>query len=626
MLKLIPKATFLSFIYQKIPQKGFSFNNTYSIILYMKIFIQKLKTFCLLILFFAIFFPLKSPSAYAATRPSFSGYFFYYGDLHAHSGYSNDGAGAPEQAYDSAKSNKNDFFALTEHDEAFSSNPYLCLNGVDNSQAGTPNFTCAQKIYIGTTQKWENLKQIALQKTVPNEFIALYGFEWTHSGGHLNVFEAPNFIAPPFSLESFYNYLNSHPNKNSLFVQFNHPTQSFDFRLPVNNPDPNSIFTYSPAVASVATLVETNQFAANYPKALKNGYRVGATGYGDGHLAFSAGSRRYGVIAPSLTKESLISALKNHQTFGVLDGRTGSQYFPLALALKINNTLMGGNTPFNGAIQYEVYVRDDFKNIDQLELRYGGNYSTDYYLLATFNNLGKEKIISGSFSNFAFGMPNRAKFVYAVVKQKNSSGAPQEVAWSSPVWINYNSNYNPTPTPQPTTPTPTLTPTAAPTSTPCPPVATPTHTPTVKPPTITPTPTPTPTPTSSLICQSTCYYGQSQCQYKATPIPGYSCALNLNCPGCDKTTKEWCWSYCKVSSPLPTLTPTPATPTPTPTLIQTPTPTTPSAQDCKPTCYYGQSQCKYRVTPIPGYSCALNFNCPGCDRTTGNWCWAYCKQ
>ena len=470
------------------------------------------KKFTLLFLFLSLTFPLP---IFAVNRPSYSGLSFYYGDLHAHSGYSHDGVGSPNQAYEAAKNNKNDFFALTEHDEAFIDNPYLCLEGVDNSQAGTPNFVCKNKVYVGTRQKWENLKQIASQKNIEGTFVALYGFEWTHGGGHLNVFEAPTFLTPPYSLGSFYSFLASHPDRETLFVQFNHPFTGFDFRLPPGNPDPNSIFTYDSSVASVAVLVETNQFASLYPRALKQGYKVGATGYGDGHNAYFAGSRRYGVLASGLSKGEIIRALKNHQTFGVLEGRAGSSYYPLAVALKVNNTLMGGTTQFNGTINYEVYVKDELKDIAQVEIRYGGNYSTDYFILASYNNVGREKTIGGSFSNFAFGMPQRAKFVYAVVKQKDSAGNIKETGWTAPVWLVYNPSSNPTPIPTPT-PTPT------------------------------PSRTPTPTPTGTLRCDSKCSFGKSQCERDNQGKTGGSCQINPACPGVrdDNYQSYWRWSYC----------------------------------------------------------------------------------
>ena len=49
-----------------------------------------------------------------------------------------------------------------------------------------------------------------------------------------------------------------------------------------------------------------------------------------------------------------------------------------------------------------------------------------------------------------------------------------------------------------------------------------------------------------------------------------------------------------------------------------------SSPTCESKCFYGQPQCSARVTPRPGYSCQLNYNCPSCNQTTGEWCWAYC--
>ncbi|MFA5828236.1 MAG: PHP domain-containing protein [Candidatus Shapirobacteria bacterium] len=106
----------------------------------------------LLVAIFTFVFLQAPLKVSAQSRPAFSGLNFYYGDLHAHSGYSSDGVGRPETAYDNAINNRNDFFALTEHDEAFVTNPDLCLKAVDSSKIGTPQFQCAQRETVGTTQ------------------------------------------------------------------------------------------------------------------------------------------------------------------------------------------------------------------------------------------------------------------------------------------------------------------------------------------------------------------------------------------------------------------------------------------------------------------------------------------
>jgi len=439
------------------------------------------------------FFQICSVSGQTTpTRPAYNSLNFYYGDLHAHSGYSSDGVGTPEQAYDTAKANKNDFFSLTDHDEAFINNPYLCTNGVNNSLAGTPNFQCQadKKIYVGTAEKWQHLKDIAGEKNINNNFVALYGYEWTHSGGHVNIFEAPTFVNIGYAFSSVYSGLANHPDKTVLFAQFNHP-QNTDF---------NS-FAYNSTGANYFSLIETNNFVTKYPAALKAGWKIGAVGYGDNHNALTAGVRRYGVLANGLNKNSIISAIKNRQTFAVLDGRAGSSSYPLALAFKINNVLMGGNTKFNGSVNYEIYVRDDVKSIDKVRLLYGGSYSSaNYYVAKEFTNIGKENTLSGSFNSFAFSDPTRAKFFYIDVYQKNSSGQSIAYGWSAPVWISYDKNYNaPTSGPIPTvinfSPTPTL-------------VVSKSPTPLV---TITPTKTITPTSPSGLSCSGGCYGSSFTC-------------------------------------------------------------------------------------------------------------------
>lgn len=537
---------------------------------------NKLTGFLTLVIFTIASFT-ANPILAASTRPTFSGLNFYYGDLHAHSGYSSDGVGRPEDAYDNAKNNKNDFFSLTEHDEAFISNPYLCLNGINNSLAGTPQFQCAQKENVGLTQKWQNLKNIAQSKNIPDQFVSFYGFEWTHTGGHINVFEAPTFTTPPYTLESFYSFLNNHPDKNVLFAMFNHPFNGSDFRLPVGSTDNNTIFTYRSTIAPYTYMVETNNFATHFPKALKKGYKLGATGYGDGHNAFGAGSRRYGVIASSLDKNSIISAIKNRQTFGVLEGRAGSASFPLAIALKVNNQLMGGSVQFNGSISYQIYVRDDLKDVETIELRYGGyDYSSDYYTIANFTGNGREKTINGNFSNFIFGMPSRAKFVYAVAKQRNAQNTLIETAWSSPVWINYNPSaviITPTPT-APIGPTSTPTPTKLPTPTPT-----------------SPTNTPTPTQTPNMNCQGQ-YFGKYQCDSRADKSKPGSCQLNpalgaINPSNLNDPINQWKWSYCTTSPTSPTNTPIK---TPTPTKLPTPTPII-SGPICSGGCYGSVTNC-----------------------------------
>ncbi|MBN1399596.1 MAG: hypothetical protein JXA74_02090 [Anaerolineae bacterium] len=397
-----------------------------------------------------------APAAAQSPRPSYRGLSFYWGDLHAHSGYSSDGVGTPEQAYDSARQRHNDFFALTDHDHAYMQYPYLCLDGVDNSLAGTPDFECRpdQLVYVDVEVKWAHLKEVAASRGVPGEFVALYGYEWTHTGGHINVLQAPNFVRMGLTLPTFLDALPWHPDHDAFILMLNHPYEGYDF----------DDFAYHPEASPLFHMIETNRFAGRYPEALKAGWPVGATGYGDNHYGFESGTRRYGVLAADLTEESITQALKGRQTFGVLEGRAGEEAFPLAAALSVNGALMGGRTPHNGAFEYEIYVRDDLQDITRVRLLYGGAYPADYYVAREFRALGREALLRGRFGSPAFDMPDRAEFVYVEVWQYDREARVEEaVAWTAPVWLTYDPAYVPSPTPSPTaTPEPTPTPTPTP--------------------------------------------------------------------------------------------------------------------------------------------------------------------
>jgi len=338
-------------------------------------------------------------------------------------------------------------------------------------------------------------------------------------------------------------------------------------------------------------MVETNQFSPKYPVALKNGWKVGATGYGDGHLGMNSGSRRYGVLATELTKDGIKNAMKQRRSFGVTEGRSGSSVYPLAVALKVNEVLMGGIARHNGTIDYQVYVKDSIKNIDKVKLWYGGNYSfTDRYLVGEFNNLGGENLVEGSFYNFAFDMPQRAKFVYAEVFQKDGSDNLTATAWTSPVWLRYDDSITPISTPT-TTPPLTL--------------------------------TPTPTPGQYLNCETSpqlCYFGQSQCSWENRDRNGGRCVENPTCGD----GPYWNWSYCyPTTGPTPTSTPITTPPLgPTPTLVPTVTPT-PGGLNCEPRCSFGKYQCNRDNADKTGGRCRQNVE----DCGEGlYWNWSYCYQ
>jgi hypothetical protein len=77
-----------------------------------------------------------------------------------------------------------------------------------------------------TPLEWAKILTQTTNATVPGQFIALRGVEWTHeSAGHINVFNTDallNSRTDPFTLPDFYSWLAANPN---VIAQFSHRSQ-----------------------------------------------------------------------------------------------------------------------------------------------------------------------------------------------------------------------------------------------------------------------------------------------------------------------------------------------------------------------------------------------------------------
>jgi hypothetical protein len=111
----------------------------------------------------------------------------YFGNLHAHTSYS-DGTGTPEEAYAYARNiGKLDYIALTEH------NHELAERGAQDRADGVL-IALDHSLYSGARE--DSLIQAAIRHTVDDEFVAIYGQEFSSisKGNHVNVFDAPEVI------------------------------------------------------------------------------------------------------------------------------------------------------------------------------------------------------------------------------------------------------------------------------------------------------------------------------------------------------------------------------------------------------------------------------------------------
>jgi uncharacterized protein YdeI (BOF family) len=327
------------------------------------------------------------------------GMFAYWGDIHSHSTAS-DGAGVPRMAFDTARANGLHFFALTDHNTRLDA------------------------------EEWNEIGNAAREATVGNAFIALRGFEWTHSSkGHINVLNSTTWVsrADPASdsLAAFHAWLAAQPN---AVAQFNHPDPSYGGTF--------ENFAYNAAAADKVALVEIGnnaespykRFEAQYLQALQKNWRV-APEIGSDHHGLIWGNdspHRTGIIAPALTTTNVLDALRARRVFATEDAN-------LALALQSNGAWMGATITAQAILTFTINARDPNPETITLELYDNGARAA----IQRFPNSNATWTVSVS------GSSSHAYYVRAT----QSDG---DLAYTAPIWT----DNTPLPTPIPPTPLP----------------------------------------------------------------------------------------------------------------------------------------------------------------------------
>ncbi|MFN8456820.1 MAG: CehA/McbA family metallohydrolase [Anaerolineae bacterium] len=253
----------------------------------------------------------------AAAEVSAQGMNIYFGDLHSHTSYS-DGAGTPAQAFATARANGLDFMALSEH------------------------------CFMMSPAEWADVKTQANLATINGQFVALPAFEYSHQYGHINVFESETYVRsddPNYdTLPEFYNWLIAQP---LAFAQFNHPRKEPGLDWNFND------FAFN-SQADLKIILQELQTADQFFLALNTGWHLGTLKNRDTHAPNWGINPWMGLIAPSLTKDSIVEALRKRRTFFVSPSDSN-----LALVLQANGAWMGSAIPFNtGAINFTINAYD----------------------------------------------------------------------------------------------------------------------------------------------------------------------------------------------------------------------------------------------------------------------------
>jgi hypothetical protein len=248
-------------------------------------------------------------------------YNFYFGNIHAHSGYSDgnkdsltSGMYTPYQDFLYANESEHiDFYGISEH---------------NHSAAG-----------MASKQNYYNGVADAELATIEDTFIAMYGMEWgiISQGGHVLIYGYDSLIGwennlydeyvQPTDFQGLWNVINSKPN---CFGYLAHPSaDDFDSLLikPWDfNADQAVVgmpFRSGPAFSQNFTYSNpsTSSYWSRYTQLLKQGYHVGIGLDHDTHYSVFGRSQqgRMGLLAPNLTKNDMMYALRKMHFYSTDD-------------------------------------------------------------------------------------------------------------------------------------------------------------------------------------------------------------------------------------------------------------------------------------------------------------------
>jgi hypothetical protein len=309
----------------------------------------------------------------------------FWGDLHAHSGLSNDATGTPENFFTVARDVVGlDFVVLSDHD-----------------------------IFI-TPAEWDILRMTANSFNDEGQFVAFSASEWTHLW-HMNVYflhdDQP--FCPCSDAPGFNAFYRSVIEAEEAAAQVNHPIQ-----YPVTWNTIDDAITTSIEVWNSGSLGDNEIGFGAARWAVQAGFRLGFVGVTDDHHTDQVpplmGTGLTGCHADALTRADLLAAVRARRCYATNGER-------MLLDVDVDGTFMGGelSAPVHGSVTANVAVTgtDTPSAIEVLR---------DGMIVATKTDCAGPAC--------AFSTPVEVRdehtFLYARVHQPGG-----KTAWSSPVWV-----------------------------------------------------------------------------------------------------------------------------------------------------------------------------------------------
>ncbi len=325
--------------------------------------------------------PLQVPApVYRPPAPLPGGMFAYHGALRAQSNYAG-GLGPAPYAWAVARAHGLHFLALSERDAALDS------------------------------LTWRALGEQAQAATVPGAFVALRAFEiGPRDRPHLSVYGTDGYLAPQDAPTGWRSWLLAHAEASVLFVAPDPGRPGDPYFLPF---DPDIASRWVGLEIGHGAGAEHRRYEGAYRRALAEGWRLAPVGNPDDGYAWGArSSLRTGLVAPALTQEDLLEALRARRVFATEDAN-------LALALRAGDIWMGSEVSPTESLTLVISFFDPEAETLTLEV-----YDRDV-LLASRDFTGQVSVL---WQVNTVGLAGH----YYFVRARQADG---DLAYTAPIWV-----------------------------------------------------------------------------------------------------------------------------------------------------------------------------------------------
>lgn len=378
----------------------------------------------------------------------------YFGNLHAHTSYS-DGSGTPAEAYAHARDAADlDFLAITEHNH---SKAEFSLKQGDPRRDGILIATAPHLYHGRLPNGGTDQAALILQAnrfTVDGQFVALYGQEFSSigSGNHVNVFEVGEVIDEDVVANGDFKALatwlvaNKDSAGKSALMQFNHPALHDDSSNEYGRDDLGTAKQWRTAMDAHAELIEilngpsTGTGTGNPPEEfmeydylyyLNKGFHLAPTADQDNHFKTwgDCTEARTAVLAEQLTKSAILEGLRARHVYATEDRN-------LRLIPRVNGHLVGDRVTTLPVVGEELAITLEILDDDDPMASYKVEVLSDTKAEGSIAGVVETAFAAGPGNVSVSGVTFRGagQYVFLRVTQTDEDGH-RDLAWTAPVWF-----------------------------------------------------------------------------------------------------------------------------------------------------------------------------------------------